>query len=181
MTRPLDAEAFVGIVKSRLASVMHQQGDGPEGRAGLALSFPNGIPRHKEQRLGAPQLVVAVKLKLSGEDAPHARACHAYAHVHTLSWVWRVLRLSDEDVPKDAKLLGSIKTHGEVIARTLGEATGVDSVDCRLTTRKEDEWQWMPDATRALQRHGPSHYVVFKPAEAGGAGAAGGRQRPDYV
>ena len=43
---------------------------------------------------------------------------------------------------KNEQLLLTMRTHGEVLARALGEATGVDSVACRLSTRPEDEALW---------------------------------------
>ena len=67
---------------------------------------------------------------------------------------------------KNEQLLLTMRTHGEVLARALGEATGVDSVACRLSTRPEDEALWRYGSngpgTDELLEQGQKRYVVYQ-------------------
>lgn len=71
--------------------------------------------------------------------------------------------------PTSAQLRATALTsnwHAQVLARALGEATGVDSVTCRLATRPEDEPQWRPGmktpGAAELLEQGEKRYVIYQ-------------------
>ena len=139
MKRALDAATFRDMVHARLsaAGLLPDGGRSDLGRAAVTLHFPEGIPRRLDGPLHAPQLVVGVTVHLAS---------------HLL---------------KNDLLLLTVRTHAEVLSRALGEATGVDSVTCRLATRPEQEADWHGAVTSgvdgaALLEQGKRPYVVFQ-------------------
>ena len=86
-------------------------------------------------------------------------------HVMTSDWILHQVRLAAR-LLKNEQLLLTMRTHGEVLARALGEATGVDSVTCRLSTRAEDEELWRHGSkgpgTDELLEQGQKRYVVYQ-------------------
>jgi len=131
MKRPLDAHIFTEMVKERMGQFLW--GDAMEAekeRGAVRLSFPRGVPRHLEQAPGEPQLVIDVHLRLANH------------------------------LQKGTQMLIEMQAAAEVVARALGEATGVDSVDCRLGMHPNDEQRLKERST--LEQLGAVRHVVYQ-------------------
>ena len=138
MRRALNATLLQEMICARLqqGKVLYNEGEGETGRAAVQLTFPEGIPRRRDLPLSAPQLVIGVAVRLAAR------------------------------LRKDDSLLLVLRTHAEIISRSLGEATGVDSVTCSLATRPEEAAHWRAAAKQPggaeLMQQGEQRYVVYQ-------------------